>query len=115
MLTDINSLVSVTDTKNESFQMNATIRTIDEIATSIARIFNSDYIGKVRNNAAGRLAFWTDIVSHHKELERLGAIEDFSDEDVSVAQGKEKVAVVVQDAITVTGPMEKLYLTCAIA
>lgn len=115
VLTDINSLVSVTDTKNESFQMNATIRTIDEIATSIARIFNSDYIGKVRNNAAGRLAFWTDIVSHHKELERLGAIEDFSDEDVSVAQGKEKVAVVVQDAITVTGPMEKLYLTCAIA
>ncbi len=114
VLTDINSLVSLTDTKNELFQANTTIRTIDEIATSTARIFSGGYIGKIRNNAAGRLSFWGDIVAHRKELEKLGAIENFSDEDVTIEQGKEKVAVAVSEAITVTGAMEKLYLTCAI-
>lgn len=114
VLTDINSLVSLTEAKNELFQANTTIRTIDEIATSIARIFCERYIGNVRNNEAGRLSLWSDIVSHHKELEELGAIENFSEEDVTIQQGKEKVAVVVSDAVTVTGAMEKLYLTCAI-
>lgn len=115
VLTDINSLVTLTDTKNDLFQDNATIRTIDEIAISIARIFNTKYIGKIRNSAAGRIMFWNDIVTHHKELEQLGAIEDFSDEFVTVKPGKEKVAVVVQDAITVTGAMERLYMTCSIS
>lgn len=115
VLTDINSLVSLTETKNELFQANTTIRTIDEIAGSIARIFSSGYVGKVRNNEAGRLSFWNDIVAHHRELQRLGAIEDFSGEDVAVERGREKVAVIVRDGITVAGAMEKLYLTCAIA
>lgn len=115
VLTDINSLVSLTEEKNKLFQANTTIRTIDEIAISIARMFNANYIGKIRNNAAGRMMFWNDIVTHHKELEQLGAIEDFSDEFVTVKPGKEKVAVVVQDAITVTGAMEQLYMTCSIS
>lgn len=115
VLTDINSLVTLTDTKNELFQDNATIRTIDEIAISIARIFNAGYIGKIRNSAAGRMMFWNDIVAHHEELEKLGAIEDFSDESVTVEPGKEKTAVVIQDAVTIMGTMEKLYMTCRIS
>ncbi|MCQ4637141.1 phage tail sheath family protein [Anaerovorax odorimutans] len=114
VLKDIDSLVTFTDTKGEVFQSNATIRVIDEIASSIAGIFNTRYIGKTKNNPAGRMALWNDIVQHHLGLQDLGAIENFEDSDVKVTQGSSKAAVAVSDAITVTGAMEKLYLTCVI-
>lgn len=114
VLKDINSLLTLTDTKGEVFQSNGTIRVIDEIATSIANIFNTRYIGKIKNNVAGRMALWNDIVQHHLALQGIGAIEEFEDSDVSVTQGTSKVAVAVSDAVTVTGTMEKLYLTCVI-
>ncbi len=114
ILEDIDSLVTFTDDKNELFQSNQTVRVLDQIATDIASLFNTKYHGKIQNNASGRVSLWSDIVTHHKELEKLGAIEDFSEDDVVVSAGDEKKSVSVEDKITVVNAMAQLYMTVVI-
>jgi hypothetical protein len=115
VLEDINSLVTVSDTKGEIFKDNQTIRVIDQIANDIAVIFNTKYLGIIPNDAAGRVSLWADIVKHHEQLQELRAIEDFSDEDVTVLPGNTKKAVVVNDVVTVVNAMSKLYMTVTVA
>lgn len=115
VLEDINSLVTTSDTKGDVFKDNQTIRVIDQIANDIAVLFNTKYLGVVPNDAAGRISLWTDIVKHHEQLQTIRAIEDFSDEDVQVAQGNDKKSVVVTDAVTVVNAMAKLYMTVTVA
>ena len=115
VLMDINSLVTTTADKGAIFKSNQTIRVIDEIANSIAHIFNTKYLGRIPNDADGRIALWADIVAHHRELERVRAIQNFDEEAVTVEQGNEKGAVLVNDGIEVVGAMEKLYMTCLVA
>lgn len=114
VLEDINSLVTTSDTKGDVFKDNQTIRVIDQIANDIAVLFNTKYLGVVPNDAAGRIGLWTDIVKHHEQMQDIRAIEDFSDEDVIVAQGNTKKAVVVSDAVTVVNAMSKLYMTVTV-
>jgi hypothetical protein len=114
VLSDINTLVTVPDDKSEDFKSNHTIRVLDEIGTAIAAEFNQNFIGKVPNDAPGRTSFWSRVVEHHKELQNLRAIEDFSPEDVTVELGDDKKSVLVTDSVTVTGMMEKLYMTVVV-
>ena len=97
--------------------VNNTLRVlvIDEIANTIANIFNTKYLGRIPNDEAGRIALWADIVAHHGELERIRAIQNFDEEAVTVEQGDEKGAVLVNDEIEVVNAMEKLYMTCIVA
>ncbi len=115
VLTDINSLVTTTANKGEIFKDNQTIRVCDQIATDIASLFVTKYLGVVPNDASGRTSLWADIVKHHESLQDIRAIEDFSDEDVTVEQGDTKKAVVITDNITVVNTMEKLYMTVYVA
>lgn len=115
VLEDVNSLVTVTDTKGEIFKDNQTIRVIDQIANDIAVLFNTKYLGAVPNDEAGRISLWADIVKHHEQMQDIRAIEDFSDEDVKVSQGESKKSVVVSDAMTVVNSMAKLYMTVTVA
>lgn len=115
VLTDINSLVTTTVNKGEDFKSNQTIRVLDQIATDIASLFVTKYLGVIPNDADGRTSLWNDIVKHHKQLLSLRAIENFTEEDVQVAQGDSKKSVVVSDAITVVNAMEKLYMTVMVA
>ena len=114
LLEDVNSLTTTSVDKGEDFKSNQTIRVIDQIANDIAKIFNTKYLGKVPNNASGRVSFWGDIVAHHRELETIQAIENFDAEQVTVEQGKTKKSVVVNDVITVTNSMAQLYMTVII-
>ena len=115
VLVDINSLVTTNADKGAIFKQNQTIRVIDEIANTIANIFNTKYLGRIPNDEAGRIALWADIVAHHGELERIRAIQNFDEEAVTVEQGDEKGAVLVNDEIEVVNAMEKLYMTCIVA
>lgn len=115
VLEDINSLVTISDTKGEVFKDNQTIRVIDQIANDIAVLFNTKYLGVIPNDAAGRISLWTDIVKHHEEMQDIRAIEDFIDEDVVVFQGDTKKSVVVNDAVMVVNTMAKLYMTVTVA
>ena len=114
MLEDINSLTKTTADKGEDFKSNQTIRVIDQIANDIAKLFNTKYLGKIQNNAPGRVSLWGDIVKHHRELEALGAIENFDAELLKVEQGNTKKSVVVTDVVTVVNSMAQLYMTVVV-
>lgn len=111
VLSDINSFISWSIYKNEDFYRNQVVRIIDQVAMDIASLFNKRYLGKTRNNRAGRNALWTDVVAHHKELERIEAIEDFNPKELLVEEGADKVSVLINDYIKPVGVMEKLYMT----
>lgn len=114
VLSDINSLVTTSDTKGDVFKENQTVRVLDQIANDIAVLFNTKYLGNVPNDEAGRISLWSDIVKHHEQLQTIRAIEDFSDADVSVSQGDTKKAVVVNDTVTVVNTMAQLYMTVVV-
>ena len=107
VLEDINSLVTLTEDKNELFQSNQTIRVLDQIAMDIASLFNTKYHGKLQNNESG-------LFSLCKQLEQLGAIENFSEYDVVVSAGSEKRGVYVEDKVTIVNAMSQLYMTVVI-
>lgn len=111
LLTDINTFVSVTDEKSADFGSNQTIRVLDQIGNDIASLFASKYLGKVQNDAAGRLSLWNDIVKHHEQLQTIRAIENFSGENVTVEKGDTKKSVAVTDYVTPVNAMEQLYMT----
>ena len=115
VLEDINSLVTTTEEKGDIFKDNQTIRVIDQIANDIATLFNTKYLGVVPNDASGRISLWADIVKHHEQLQEIRAIENFSDSDVTIAQGDSKKAVIVSDLITVVNAMGQLYMTVKVA
>ncbi len=114
VLKDINTMVTVSDTQGNVFKENQTVRVIDQIGNDMAVLFNTKYLGAVPNDNAGRVSLWSDIVSHHRQLEQIRAIENFSDADVTVQQGADKKSVVVSDAVTVVNAMDKLYMVCTI-
>lgn len=111
VLTDINTFVSVTDEKSADFTSNQVVRVLDQIANDIASLFNSKYLGKVQNDASGRVSLWSDIVAHHTQLQALRAIEGFDSESVVVALGNSKKSVTVEDRIQPVSAMEQLYMT----
>ena len=115
ILDDINSMVTVSDICGGVFKDNQTIRVIDQLANDDAVIFNTKYLGTIPNNASGRTALWSDLVKIRKELQRMGAIENFKDSDVTVTAGESKKAVVVASAITVVNAMSKLYMTVTVS
>ena len=115
ILSDINSMVSVTDEKGDVFKDNQSIRVIDQIANDIAVLFNTRYLGVVPNDNAGRLSLWSDIVKHHQVLQEIRAIEKFEDKDVTVEQGESKKAVLVTDRVTVVNAMAQLYMQVYVA
>ncbi|WP_343120920.1 MULTISPECIES: phage tail sheath family protein [Bacillota] len=111
VLEDINSFISITDEKSSDFSSNQTIRVLDQIANDIAVLFGKKYIGKVPNDASGRVSLWNDIVKHHMELQNIRAIENFNPDNVTVVQGDTKKAVVVTDYVTPVNAMAQLYMT----
>lgn len=115
VLEDINTMVTVSDTQGDIFKDNQTVRVMDQIANDIAVIFNTKYLGTVPNDKAGRVSLWSDIVKHHKQLQDIRAIEDFSEKDVTVEQGDTKKSVVVTDCVTAVNAMGKLYMTVTVA
>lgn len=115
VLEDINTFTSVTDEKSIDFSNNQTIRVIDQIANDVAALFNTKYLGKIPNNASGRISLQSDVVAIHRALEDIQAIESFSADDIVVAQGDTKKSVVLTDKITVINAMSQLYMSCVIS
>lgn len=115
VLEDVNSMVTTSDTEGDIFKDNQTIRVIDQLGNDDATLFNTKYLGVVPNNASGRTSLWSDLVKIRQVLQDLGAIENFADSDVSIAQGDTKKSVVVASGITVVNAMGKLYMTVTVA
>lgn len=115
VLEDINTMTTTSDVQGDVFKDNQTVRVMDQIGNDIAVLFNTKYLGVVPNDAAGRVSLWSDIVAHHRQLQDIRAIENFSDSDVAVEPGSTKKSVVVEDAVTVVATMGKLYMVCEVS
>ena len=115
VLEDINTLTTFTEEKSKDFKENQTIRVIDQIGNDIAAIFNTRFLGIIPNDNSGRAALWNEIVKHHSNLQAIGAIENFSGDNVTVQEGNTKRSVVVNDVITPINCMTQLYMICKIA
>lgn len=114
VLTDINTFVSVTDEKSADFSSNQVIRVLDQIANDIAILFNTKYLGKVQNDAAGRVSLWSDIVQHHNQMQTIRAIQNFDSEQVTVQAGDLRKAVSVTDYVQPVAAMEQLYMVVTV-
>ena len=108
-------MVTTSDTCGDVFKDNQTIRVIDQLGNDDAVLFNTKYLGVVPNNASGRMSLWSDLVKLRTQLQEMGAIEGFTDSDVTVTQGSTKKSVVVNSAITVVNAMSKLYMTVTVS
>lgn len=108
---DINSLTTVTAEKGKMFTKNRVIRTIDNIANDISTIFESNYVGKVNNDADGRSLLKAALVDYFAALQNMSAIQNFETDDVTVTAGTDSDAVVVDVAIQPVDSVEKIYIT----
>lgn len=115
VLTDINSLITYPATKSADFSNNQTIRVLDQTGNDIAVLFNTKYLGKIPNNAAGRTSLWADIVNYNQTLEKMEAIENFDPDGVVVVQGAKKTSVVVGYGVTPTNCMAQLFATIVVS
>ena len=111
---DINSLTKFTDTKSKDFSKNRVIRTLDEICTNTAQTFETSFLGKVSNNEYGRDLFKANRVSYLSGLESQNIIRDFDPSDLSLAQGDDKDAVLMDLYVTPVDSMEKLYVNLVV-
>lgn len=114
VLTDINTLVTLTVEKGTDFSSNQTVRLIDQIANDTATLFNTKYLGNIPNDASGRISLWNDIVTINKQLESIRAIENFDSKLVVVTQGDTKKQVIVNQTINPVNCMEQLYMSVVI-
>jgi len=111
---DVNTLTTFTADRSADFSLNQTVRVLDQVAADTAGLFADRYLGIIPNDEAGRISLWSDIVSHHRRLETIRAIEDFEPEDIIVEPGETKQSVVVTGRITPVTAMSQLYMTVVV-
>lgn len=111
IMTDINSLTTFSEDKNSDFASNQTVRVLDQVGNDIAALFNTKYLGKIPNDAAGRASFWSDVITYCKSLEQKGAIQNFKSDTVTVEQGSKKASIVVGANVQPMNCMEQLFAT----
>ena len=111
VLVDINSLVEYNMEKSADFSDNKVIRILDQIGNDIALEFNTNFLGKIPNDAAGRISFWNALDNYSKTLQNLRAIQEWDNSQLKVSEGETKTSVVVDMVVNVVGTMEKLYMT----
>lgn len=107
---DINSLIKFTSTKPKDFSKNRIIRTLDEICTNTTQTFETSFLGKVSNNEVGRNVFKANRIGYLTGLQNQNMIRDFENSDLTLSQGDEKDAVLMELYVTPVDAMEKLYV-----
>ena len=111
VLVDINSLVEYDMTESADFSDNKVVRIIDQIGNDVALEFNTNFLGKIPNDAAGRISLWNAIDNYGKKLLNLRAIQNWDNAQLKISEGETKTSVVVDMVVNVVGTMEKLYMT----
>jgi hypothetical protein len=115
VLSDINSLVTLSNNKSSDFQQNQTIRVLDQIGNDIAALFNTRYLDEVLNDSDGRISFWSDVVRHHEQLQNIRAVQEFMPNDIVVEQGENRRSVTVTSRVMPVNAMSFLYMTVMVA
>lgn len=111
VVADVNSLTSTTQTLGDIMKQNRSVRTACGIWEDIGTVWDSNIKGKYNNNEEGRSIFKSALVEYFADLERRGAIQNFSADDITVEAGTAINAVVVTVAVQLVGSMEIAYIT----
>ena len=111
VVADVNSLTSTTQTLGDIMKQNRSVRTACGIQEDIGTVWDSNIKGKYNNNEEGRSIFKSALVEYFADLERRGAIQNFSADDITVEAGTAINAVVVTVAVQLVGSMEIAYIT----
>lgn len=111
VVADVNSLTSTTQTLGDIMKQNRSVRTACGIREDIGTVWDSNIKGKYNNNEEGRSIFKSALVEYFADLERRGAIQNFSVDDITVEAGTAINAVVVTVAVQLVGSMEIAYIT----
>jgi len=109
VVADVNSLTSTTQTLGDIMKQNRSVRTACGIREDIGTVWDSNIKGKYNNNEEGRSIFKSALVEYFADLERRGAIQNFSADDITVEAGTAINAVVV--TVQLVGSMEIAYIT----
>ncbi|MGL5514152.1 MAG: phage tail sheath C-terminal domain-containing protein, partial [Sporomusa sp.] len=115
VVNDINSLHTFTSELSEDMRLNQVIRVMDEIGTTVTDTWETSFKGKVQNNADGRAIFKSTLTTYFNELQRLGAIEDFDSDALTVEAGTAKDAVVAEVEVDPVAAMSTLYMTIRVS
>jgi hypothetical protein len=108
---DINTFHSFTPTKNQDFRKGKIDRGMTILENNTRHIFRKYFIGKVNNNEDGRDLFKKQLMKTVLDpYVRLGVINPYLPEDITVEQGDEKDAVFAVIGIKFIDAMEKLYM-----
>lgn len=111
VVADVNSLTSTTQTLGDIMKQNRSVRTACGIREDIGTVWDSNIKGKYNNNEEERSIFKSALVEYFADLERRGAIQNFSADDITVEAGTAINAVVVTVAVQLVGSMEIAYIT----
>ena len=109
---DINTFRSFTPEKNQDFRKGKIVRQMDIVSNNVQHIYSRFFIGKVDNHENGRNLFKGQIMKIVLDpLVKRGAIDPYDPNEINIAQGSEKDAVVVDMGLKFIDAMEKLYMT----
>ena len=115
VLTDINSFVTFAVEKGKAFRKNRVIRTIFGLCNDIYRTFATYYIGAVHNDEEGRKALKAEILDLMNRYQGNRALQNVEAEDVTVLQGVDSDAVVIEIYCQPVDSIEKIYINITIS
>lgn len=113
--TDINSLTSFSEDKDEDFSKNRVVRTLMQICNDTYEHFCNYIIGKVNNTGPGRNLIKSWIVGYLNDMQANEGIQDFTAEDVTVSPGNRADAVVVEIDVHPVDAVEKIYINITVS
>lgn len=112
---DINTFTSFTADKGQEYSKNRVIRVLDQFCNDVYRQFSLYYIGKTDNNDSGRSLLKAWIVGYLNEMQANGGIQNFTPDDVEVAQGNTVDSVLITVAVQPVDSIEKIYMTVTVS
>lgn len=115
VLTDINSFTTFTVEKGKAFRKNRVIRTVFGLCNDIYRTFATYYIGAVHNDEEGRKALKAEILDLMNRYQGNRALQNVEAEDVTVLQGVDSDAVVIEIYCQPVDSIEKIYINITIS
>lgn len=115
VLTDINSFVTFSVEKGKAFRKNRVIRTVFGLCNDIYKAFATYYIGAVHNDEEGRKALKAEILDLMNKYQGNRALQNVDAEDVTVLQGVDSDAVVIEIYCQPVDSIEKIYINITIS
>ena len=113
--TDINSKKTVTVTEGAEFKKNRVMRVIMQFCNDTYEHFSKYFIGKVDNNDSGRSLLRQWIIGYLNEMQANNGVQNFSAEDVTIAQGDAVDSVIVNVALTPVDSIERIYVSVTVS